>query len=83
MCKRFVTLGLDTATVDNVTPFIVNVDRELKGKSAIKKNSLQSASAPKAFAEALLRKIYVDNKDMFASKKFADYVRKCAEKASK
>ena len=82
MVSRFVELGLKDATRDNVGHYLVNADRERKGRSAVKKGDIQGALSNKAFAQAVLRKIYVTNKTMFASEKFAAYVAKCAEKAS-
>ena len=83
MAKRFVELGLSDATADNIAHFLPNVDRQLKGKTAVKNGDIQGAVNPKNFAIAVLSKIYVANKDMFSSDKFNAYVRKCAEKASK
>lgn len=82
MVLRFVELGLKDACADNVTVYMVNADRERKGRAAVKKGDIQGALSPKAFAQAVLRKIYVTNKTMFASDKFVAYVQKCAEKAS-
>lgn len=81
MSDRFVALGLSDATPDNVAHFMPNVDKEVRGKSAVKKGDIQGAVNANAFSQAVLRKIYVANRNEFSSKKFVDYVRKCAEKA--
>lgn len=81
MSERFVALGLSDATPENVAHFMPNVDREIKGKSAVKNGDIQGAVNANAFSQAVLRKIYVQNRNEFSSKKFTDYVRKCAEKA--
>lgn len=83
MAKHLVSLGLSDATADNVAHYMPNADRELKGKTAVKKGDIQGALNSKAFANAVLRKVYVQSKDSFSSKKFTDYVRKCADKAKK
>lgn len=83
MASRFVELGLKDATADNVAHFMPNADRELRGTTAVKKQAIQGAVNPSAFANAVLRKIYVADKDKFASAKFTAYCRKCAEKAKK
>ena len=81
MSARLVELGLKDATVDNVAHYMVNADRYRRGSSAVKSGKIVDALAPKAFSEAILRKFYDNNKSAFASAKFAEYVRKCAEKA--
>lgn len=83
MAKRFVELGLKDATADNVAHYMPNADKELRGKTAVKRGDIRGAIAPSQFANAVLGKIYTNNRNNFASKKFADYVRKCAEKATK
>ncbi|SCW64137.1 hypothetical protein SAMN05660484_02224 [Eubacterium ruminantium] len=83
LAKRFVEFGLADATAENVQHYMVNADRFRKGSSAVKSGKIIDALAPKAFSEAILRKIYDNNKSAFNSTKFADYVRKCAEKAKK
>lgn len=81
MAKRFVKLGLTDATADNIAHYMPNADRELRGTSAVKKGDIRSALNNNAFAIAVLGKIYSVNKDAFSSKKFVDYVRKCADQA--
>lgn len=83
MADRFVELGLADATVDNVAHYMVNADRFRKGSSAVKSGKIVDALAPKAFSEALLRKFHENNSASFASQKFVDYVKKCADKAKK
>ncbi len=83
MADRLVELGLNDATAENVTHFMPNADRELRGKTAVKKGDIQGAENPNKFANAVLRKIYVQNKTEFKTEKFAEYVRKCAEEAKK
>lgn len=83
MAKCFVGLGLADATADNVAYYMPNVDKAMRGKSAVKKGDIQSAVGVGVFADAIIRKIYAQNKSMFANAKFAEYVRKCAEKAKK
>ena len=83
LATRFVELGLADATADNVAHYLPNVDKEVRGKTAVKRGDIRSAVVPKAFATALLGKIYANNKDAFSSKKFVDYVNKCAEQARK
>lgn len=81
MADRLVELGLTDATADNVAHYMPNTDRELRGKTAIKKGDIRTALNPKPFAKAVLGKFYTNNKAVFANAKFAEYVRKCADKA--
>lgn len=83
MAERLVELGLKDATADNVAHFMPNADRELKGKTAVKKGDIQGAVNANVFANAVLRKIYVQNKSEFKTEKFAEYVRRCAEEVKK
>lgn len=83
MASRLQELGLKDATAENVAHLMPNVDVELRGSRAVKKGDIQGAANPNAFANALLRKIYVQNKSEFKTEKFAEYVRKCAEEAKK
>lgn len=73
MADKFVAMGLTDATVDNVTHYMVNADRERKGKSAVKAQKIVDALTPKAFADAVLRKLYDNNKDAFPCEKFVKY----------
>lgn len=77
MATRFVELGLKDATPDNVAHYMPNADRELRGKTAVKNGDVRGALNPNAFANALLGKIYVNNRDAFRSDKFIKYVEKC------
>ena len=83
LAARFVELGLADATADNVAHYLPNVDKEQRGKGAVKCGDIRTAVASKTFATALLGKIYANNKSEFSSKKFVDYVNKCAEQARK
>lgn len=80
MAQRFVEIGLTDATAENVRDYLVNADKALKGKSAVKAKKLVSVIKGKAFAQALLRKIYVTNESMFCPQKFVDYVNKQTSK---
>ena len=83
MAKRFVALGLTDATAENVAHYMPNVDREVRGKSAVKVGDIQTAVNPNVFANAVLRKIYVTSKSAFATQKWLDYVKAEREKAEK
>lgn len=82
MSDKFIALGLTDATVDNVAHYLVNADRFRKGSSAVRSGKIVDALTPKAFSEAILRKFYDNNTSAFANAKFAEYVRKCAEKSA-
>lgn len=73
MADKFVQMGLADATVDNVAHYMVNADRERKGKSAVKAKTIVDALTPKAFADAVLRKFYDNNRDAFKCDKFLKY----------
>lgn len=77
MADRFVELGLTDATAENVIHFMPNADRELRGKTAVKNGDIRGALNNNAFSNALLGKIYANNKDAFRSDKFVKYVEKC------
>lgn len=81
MAERLVELGLKDATADNVAHYMPNADRELRGKTAVKKGDIRTALNPKPFSKAVLGKFYTNNKACFANAKFAEYVRQCADKA--
>lgn len=83
MAKKFVGFGLADATADNVAYYMPNADRALRGTTAVKKGRIVDAMTAKAFAEAVLRKIYDNNKDAFRSDKFVKYVEKCKADAEK
>ena len=77
MADRFVELGLKDATVDNVAHYMPNSDRALRGKTAVKNGDIRGALNPTPFADAVLGKLYTNNKSAFHSDKFAKYVEKC------
>lgn len=83
LVKVFVGFGLTDATTENVRDYMVNADKERRGKSAVKTNDITDAYGAKQFSQAMLRKFYTNNRSAFNSQKFTDYVRKCAEQAKK
>ena len=81
MAEKFVGFGLADATAENVAHYMPNADRELKGKTAVKNGKIVDALTSKVFANAVLRKIYDNNKEAFPADKFVKYCEKIKAEA--